>query len=69
MFQHTPPDNTAGQVHNDLRRRLNNCGIGFTGVDGVSWRPVACGSHITVSEGNAAVAEGINAVQAPTVFV
>ncbi len=41
MFQHTSQDNLTGQVYNDLRQRLNECGIGFTGIDGVWWRP-AC---------------------------
>ena len=34
-----------------------------------SCQTIACGSHITVSEGKAGVSEGLNAVQAPIVFV
>lgn len=41
MYQYTPPEKVADLVHKDLRRRLNDTGIGFAGVDGVWWRP-AC---------------------------
>ncbi len=62
MFQHITPDNMSDQVHNDPRRNLNKCGIGFAGVDGV-WQRPAC-EAFELLEG---IAQQLDAI-GPTLF-